>query len=211
MQFLWFRSTAWDVSPLDGQKTGFFLDQRDSRAFISTLSNNKKVLNLFSYSGGFSVAAIKGGASDVVSVDSSKHAIEFCKKNIELNQGTSHRAIDSDVFDYLKESKELFDIVVCDPPAFAKHVSAEKAAIKGYARLNKAALEKVAPDGLFATFSCSQVVSASSFESAVTSACVEVGRPARIIHRFTQACCHPESVFHPEGRYLKGLLLQLDY
>jgi len=199
------------VSPLEGQKTGFFIDQRDSRAFISQLTKDKTVLNLFSYSGGFSIAALRGGACAVTSVDSSTHAITFCEKNVSLLGSSNHTAIDADVFDYLKDTSSQFDLVICDPPAFAKHISAEKAALKGYARLNKAALEKVAPRGLFATFSCSQVVSTASFESAVTSACIELGRPARIIHRFTQSCCHPESLFHPEGRYLKGLLLQLDY
>ena len=199
------------VSPLTGQKTGFFLDQRENRDFIQKISNKKKVLNLFSYSGGFSVAALMGGATHVTSVDSSKHAAEFCEKNIELNGFKNHTSKEEDVFDFLKASSEKFDIVVCDPPAFAKQISAERAAIKGYAKLNRAVIEKVAPRGILATFSCSQVVSSDSFRSAITSACIEGGRAVRIIHQFSQSACHPESIFHPEGRYLKGLLLQFDY
>ena len=204
------------VSVLDGQKTGFFLDQRDTREYIRTISKDKRVLNLFCYTGGFSVAAIRGGARFVTSVDSSSTAVELLKKNISLNlpehtdADTIHTAVDADVFDFLKSSSDLFELVICDPPAFAKHASAVKAAIKGYWKLNREVIKTVAPHGRLATFSCSQLISTDAFESAVLSACADSGRSARVIRRFEQSACHPVSIFHSEARYLKGVLLQFD-
>ena len=200
------------VDPINGQKTGFFLDQRNNRDFIKSICKDKTVLNLCCYTGGFSIAALADGAKKVVSVDSSKHAIDFLEQNIKINNfnPNNHESILDDVFEYLQKSTTKFDLVICDPPAFAKHKSARTAAIKGYRRLNNLALKSVKPTGQLATFSCSGVIDEQSFDSAVLSSFIDQQRTARVTRRFWQAECHSVSIFHPESRYLKGLFIECD-
>ncbi len=193
----------------EGQKTGFFIDQRENRKLVGEFAGGKKVLDCFCYAGGFSVYALKGGASEVHSVDSSRTAIELADRNIALNfAGKANQTSRvADAFDYLKESRGEFDIIVTDPPAFAKHRDAKHSAIMGYKRLNALAISAVKPGGLVFTFSCSQVVDRNLFNGAVTAAALEAGRNVRIMHRLSQPPDHPVSIFHPEGEYLKGLML----
>ncbi|AYA38941.1 class I SAM-dependent rRNA methyltransferase [Hymenobacter oligotrophus] len=194
-----------------GQKTGFFIDQRDNRALLARYAPGRRVLNTFCYTGGFSVYALQAGAELVDSVDSSKKAIELTNRNAELSGlGDKHEAYAQDVFSFLKDRHNQYDLIVLDPPAFAKHLSARHNAIMGYKRLNVAGIKQIAPGGLLFTFSCSQVVSMELFEGAVMAAAIEAGRPARILHRLTQPADHPVSLFHPEGEYLKGLVLAVD-
>lgn len=198
---------------LGGQKTGFFLDQRDNRQLLSRFANGKKVLNTFCYTGGFSVYALAAGATYCVSVDSSEKAIQLATDNIILNGFTesSHREIASDTMQYLSGiEKGEFDIIILDPPAFAKHQNVLSNALQGYKRLNARAMEKLNPGGLLFTFSCSQAVSAEKFQEAIFSAAQMAGRNVRILHRMTQGADHPVSIHHPEGQYLKGLLLYID-
>lgn len=195
-----------------GQKTGFFLDQRDNRHLLASYSKGKTVLNTFCYSGGFSLAAALAGASKVHSVDVSATAIELTQANALINQVGEdvHQAFKADVLDFLKQTEELYDIVVLDPPAFAKSVSKRHNAVQGYKRLNIMGMNKVKPGGLLFTFSCSQVVDAPLFLNTITAAAIESGRPAKILHRLSQPPDHPVNIFHPEGSYLKGLVLQID-
>jgi len=198
---------------LGGQKTGFFLDQRDNRQLLSRFSNGKTVLNTFCYTGGFSVYALAAGATRCVSVDSSEKAIRLASDNIRLNgfPDSVHSEIASDTMQYLSEIKKgEFDIIILDPPAFAKHQSALGNALQGYKRLNARAMDKLNSGGLLFTFSCSQAVSAEKFQEAVFSAAQMAGRNVRILHRMTQGADHPVSIHHPEGQYLKGLLLYID-
>ncbi|WP_324674202.1 class I SAM-dependent rRNA methyltransferase [Hymenobacter sp. GOD-10R] len=191
-----------------GQKTGFFIDQRDNRQLLARYAPGRRVLNTFCYTGGFSSYALQAGAELVHSVDSSKRAIELTDRNAELTGlASKHEAYAQDVFSFMKASQEQYDLIVLDPPAFAKHLSARHNALMGYKRLNIEGLKRIAPGGLLFTFSCSQVVSAELFEGAVLAAAIEAGRPARILHRLTQPADHPVSLFHPEGEYLKGLVL----
>lgn len=194
-----------------GQKTGFFLDQRDNRALLAKYSPGKTVLNTFCYSGGFSVYALKAGAIRVDSVDSSAKAIDWTNKNVELNNISvdKHQAHVSDVNKYLKESDD-YDIVVLDPPAYAKHLSARHQAVQGYKRLNIAGIKKVKPGGLLFTFSCSQVVDRELFYNTIVAAAIETGRAFRVLHHLGQPADHPVNIFHPEGSYLKGLVLQVE-
>lgn len=193
-----------------GQKTGFFIDQRDNRQLLTHYVKGKTVLNTFCYSGGFSVYALKAGATMVHSVDSSAKAIEWTNENVNLNHSKSnHEAFVSDVFDFLKGTG-MYDTIVLDPPAFAKGHSARHSAIKAYTRLNEAAFKQVNPGGIVFTFSCSQVVSQEMFEGAVTSAAIQSGRTIRILHRLTQPADHPISIYNPEGLYLKGLVLFIE-
>ncbi len=194
-----------------GQKTGFFLDQRDNRALLAKYAYGKEVLNTFSYSGGFSVYALKAGAKLVHSVDSSAKAIDLAKKNVDLNNipGNRHKGVVSDVNAYLKECQE-FEIVILDPPAYAKHLSARHQAVQGYKRLNIAGLKKVKPGGLLFTFSCSQVVDRELFYHTIVAAAIESGRTIRVLHHLSQPPDHPVNIFHPEGSYLKGLVLQVE-
>ncbi|WP_223652415.1 class I SAM-dependent rRNA methyltransferase [Hymenobacter psoromatis] len=194
-----------------GQKTGFFIDQRDNRALLARYSAGRRVLNTFCYTGGFSVYALEAGAELVHSVDSSKKAIALTERNAELSHHADrHAAYPDDVLTFLKSHSAEYDLLVLDPPAFAKHQSARHAALMGYKRLNAAGIAHLAPGGLLFTFSCSQVVSPELFEGAVLAAAIEAGRPARILHRLTQPADHPVSLFHPEGAYLKGLVLAVE-
>lgn len=200
-----------NVNWVEGQKTGFFLDQRVNRALLGTYSKGKTVLNTFAYSGGFSIAALLGGADDVVSVDVSKTAVELCNINAELNGvNEKHEAVAADVLAYLREEENNYDIVVLDPPAFAKSLKKKHAATMGYKRLNALGIQKVKPGGLLFTFSCSQVIDEPLFIHTVTAAAMEVGRECQILHRLSQGPDHPVSIFHPEGHYLKGLVLRVN-
>ena len=194
-----------------GQKTGFFIDQRDNRALLARYAPGRRVLNTFCYTGGFSVYALAAGAELVHSVDSSKKAIALTERNAELSgHADRHAAYPADVLAHLKSHPAAYDLLVLDPPAFAKHQSARHAALMGYKRLNASGIQHLAPGGLLFTFSCSQVVSPELFEGAVLAAAIEAGRPARILHRLTQPADHPVSLFHPEGAYLKGLVLAVE-
>ncbi|QDA60154.1 class I SAM-dependent rRNA methyltransferase [Hymenobacter jejuensis] len=194
-----------------GQKTGFFIDQRDNRALLARYAPGRRVLNTFCYTGGFSVYALEAGAELVHSVDSSKRAIELTDRNAALTaHADRHEAYAQDVFSFLKERHNQYDLIVLDPPAFAKHLSARHNALMGYKRLNVAGIKQIAPGGILFTFSCSQVVSMELFEGAIMAAAIEAGRPARILHRLTQPADHPVSLFHPEGEYLKGLVLAVE-
>lgn len=195
-----------------GQKTGFFIDQRDNRLLLSRYVENKKVLNTFCYSGGFSIYALKGGAKHVDSVDSSAKAIEWTLENAALNevQASRHAAHAQDVFEFLKNADKDYEVIVLDPPAFAKGQSARHSAIKAYTRLNFEALKKIKPGGIIFTFSCSQAVNPEMFAGAVTAAAIESGRSIKILHHLTQPADHPISIFNPEGLYLKGLVLYVE-
>jgi 23S rRNA (cytosine1962-C5)-methyltransferase len=192
-----------------GQKTGFFIDQRDNRALLARYSAGKKVLNTFCYTGGFSVYALKAGASLVHSVDSSKKAIDMAVVNAELNPGYQgvHEAFTADVPEWLKTCQEKYDIIILDPPAFAKHQDARHRAVQAYKRLNLAALKAINSGGILFTFSCSQVVDRDLFRHTITAACIESGRKISVLHQLTQPADHPVSIYHPEGEYLKGLVL----
>lgn len=192
-----------------GQKTGFFLDQRDNRNMVRSFSHGKKVLNTFCYTGGFSVYALDGGASLVHSVDSSVKAIDLTKKNIELNghDAAVHECFAIDTFDFLKDKHDVYDVIILDPPAFAKHKDARHQAVKGYQRLNAEAMRVIKRGGIIMTFSCSQVVDKQLFYDTVVSAAIQVGRDVKVIQQLCQPADHPVSMFHPEGEYLKGLVL----
>ncbi|MDR0661759.1 MAG: class I SAM-dependent rRNA methyltransferase [Prevotellaceae bacterium] len=196
----------------EGQKTGFFLDQRENRKLLELYSKDAKALNTFCYTGGFSVYALSGGAKQVDSVDSSKKAIELTDTNVRLNFGDTerHRSFAVDTFDFLRENTYTYDIIVLDPPAFAKHQSALRNALQAYKRLNIAALAGLNRGGLLFTFSCSQAVNREAFQNAVFSAAAISKRNVRIIHRLGQPADHPVSIYHPEGDYLKGLVLQVE-
>lgn len=200
------------VSWEEGQKTGFFIDQRENRKLLGEYSKNRTVLNTFGYTGGFSVAALKAGAKRVVSVDSSAKAIELTNANVALNFGDNapHESHCSDVFDFFKNTTETFDIIVLDPPAFAKHNNALNNALQAYKRLNAAAIKRIKPGGLLFTFSCSQVVTKENFRNAVFSGAAITKRQVKIIHQLTQPADHPINIYHPEGEYLKGLVLQIE-
>lgn len=203
----------FNIDWLKGQKTGFFVDQRDNRALLERYSNGSRVLNMFCYTGGFSVYAMRGGAEFVHSVDSSAKAVALTDANISLNfPGDSrHKAVAEDAFRYLGDmDKGAYDLIILDPPAFAKHRSALNNALRGYRRLNAAAFEKIAPGGILFTFSCSQAVSREQFRLAVFSAAASTGRRVRILHQLTQPADHPVSIYHPEGEYLKGLVLYVE-
>lgn len=198
---------------LRGQKTGFFLDQRDNRRLIEEYAKGRNVLNMFCYTGGFSVYALRGGANLVHSVDSSERAIELTRENVELNFPDDHRheAIVQDAFKFLEQTPpDHYDLIVLDPPAFAKHLSAVRQGMRGYSRLNELALKKIQRGGLLFTFSCSQAVSKEQFRQAVYNAAISVGRPVRILRQLHQGADHPISLFHPEGEYLKGLVLEVE-
>jgi 23S rRNA (cytosine1962-C5)-methyltransferase len=195
-----------------GQKTGFFLDQRDNRALLSQYAQERRVLNTFCYTGGFSVYALTGGATLVHSVDSSARAVELTSRNIELNgfDPVKHYAFASDTFEFMKDKDGQYNLIVLDPPAFAKHKDARHQAIKGYQRLNAEAFRIIDRGGILFTFSCSQVVDRKLFHDTVVSAAIQVGRSVRVLHHLSQPADHPVSLFHPEGEYLKGLVLYVD-
>lgn len=194
----------------EGQKTGFFLDQRDNRALLKTFAAGKKILNAFCYTGGFSVYGLAGGALHVDSVDISAKAMELTDKNVALNGfEAKHRSYTADVMQFLKSADEDYDIMIVDPPAFAKSLKKRHNAVQGYKRLNALAMQKIKPGGILFTFSCSQVVSAQLFQDTMVAAALEAGRKIRIMHRLSQPSDHPVSLFHPEGSYLKGLVLHV--
>ncbi len=200
------------VDWLRGQKTGFFVDQRESRSLLEQYAKGKSVLNMFCYTGGFSVYAMRGGAKLVHSVDSSAKAIELTNNNIELNfpGDTRHDAFCEDAFKYLDAHDDKYDLIVLDPPAFAKHRSALHNALKGYTRLNVKGLERIKHGGILFTFSCSQAVSKDLFRNAVFTAAAQTGRNVRILHQLHQPADHPVNIYHPEGEYLKGLVLYVE-
>lgn len=197
---------------LKGQKTGFFVDQRDNRALLETYARGRSVLNMFCYTGGFSVYAMRGGAKTVHSVDSSAKAIDLTNRNIEMNfpGDGRHEAFAEDAFKYLDAMGSQYDLVILDPPAFAKHKDALRQALKGYTRLNAKAFEKIKPGGILFTFSCSQVVSKDHFRMAVFTAAAQSGRRVRILHQLHQPADHPINIYHPESEYLKGLVLYVE-
>ena len=201
------------VNWTEGQKTGFFLDQRDNRALVGQMAKGRNVLNLFCYTGGFSIYALANGAEHVDSVDSSKKAMMMVDRNVEINgfDSSRHTSLCCDAIDYLKNVPEgKYDLMIVDPPAFAKHRGALKNALRAYQRLNAAAISKVAPGGLVFTYSCSQVVDKEAFALAVFSAAAQTGRSVRILDRLNQPCDHSVNIYHPEGEYLKGLLLYVE-
>lgn len=200
------------VDWLKGQKTGFFVDQRDNRALLEKYAHNRKVLNMFCYTGGFSVYALRGGAELVHSVDSSAKAIALTDDNVRLNfpDDTRHTSYAEDAFKFLSAMDTPYDLIILDPPAFAKHRSALKNALIGYRKLNAKAFEKIAPGGILFTFSCSQAVSREQFRLAVFSAAAQSHRKVRILHQLTQPADHPVNIYHPEGEYLKGLILYVE-
>jgi 23S rRNA (cytosine1962-C5)-methyltransferase len=193
-----------------GQKTGFFLDQRENRELLGYYSKDKVVLNTFCYSGGFSVYAAKGGAKQVHSTDISKKAIDLTDQNIELNAIKNHESFAVDTFEFLKHKENTYDIVVLDPPAFAKHQNVKHNAIMGYKRLNYEAMKQIKPGGFLFTFSCSQVVDKNTFNSTVMAAAIEAGRTVRVLHHLSQPPDHCVNIFHPEGEYLKGLVVHVE-
>lgn len=197
---------------LRGQKTGFFIDQRENRHLLEKYALNRSVLNMFCYTGGFSVYAMKGGASLVHSVDSSAKAIELTQQNVELNfpGDKRHQAFCDDVFKYLDANHDKYDLIILDPPAFAKHRGALRNALKGYTRLNVKGLEHIRKGGILFTFSCSQVVTKEQFRQAVFTAAALTGRNVRILHQLHQPADHPINIYHPEGEYLKGLVLYVE-
>ena len=201
------------VNWTEGQKTGFFLDQRENRALVGSLAKGRNVLNLFCYTGGFSIYALASGALHVDSVDSSRKAMMMVDRNVALNgfDPSLHTSLCCDAIDYLRDVPEgKYDLMIVDPPAFAKHRGALKNALRAYQRLNAAAISKVAPGGLVFTYSCSQVVDKEAFALAVFSAAAQCGRSVRILDRLNQPCDHSVNIYHPEGEYLKGLLLYVE-
>jgi 23S rRNA (cytosine1962-C5)-methyltransferase len=196
------------VNRVEGQKTGFFLDQRDNRALLGRYANGRTVLNTFCYTGGFSVYALKAGAVKVTSVDVSAKAVALAEENVSMNfkAGKRHEAVCTDAFKFLDHA-EGFDLIILDPPAFAKGMKARHQAVQGYKRLNETALRRIAPNSILFTFSCSQVVGPELFEKTIYSAAINAGREVRVLHRLGHAADHPVSLYHPEGEYLKGLVL----
>ena len=198
---------------LRGQKTGFFVDQRDNRSLLEHYSRGRDVLNMFCYTGGFSVYAMRGGARKVHSVDSSAKAVELVNANVELNfpGDARHQAFAEDAFKFLQQMDDgAYDLIILDPPAFAKHKDALRNALKGYTRLNLRAFEKIRPGGILFTFSCSQAVNKDQFRTAVFTAAAQSGRSVRILHQLHQPADHPINIYHPEGEYLKGLVLYVE-
>ena len=200
------------VDWLKGQKTGFFVDQRENRALLERYANGRSVLNMFCYTGGFSFYAMRGGAKLVHSVDSSAKAIDLTNKNVGLNfpGDKRHEAYAEDAFKFLDNMGDRYDLIILDPPAFAKHRDALRNALRGYTKLNAKAFEKIRPGGILFTFSCSQVVSKQDFRNAVFTAAAPSGRNVRILHQLTQPGDHPINIYHPEGEYLKGLVLYVE-
>jgi len=198
----------FSIDFIEGQKTGFFIDQRDNRELLRSYSKGKNVLNTFCYTGGFSLYALLGGASKVNSVDSSKKAIEGLNKNIELNfDKPNHTSYTEDVMNFFKKTEENYDIIVLDPPAYAKHLSQVKNAMVGYRNLNTEGIKRIKPGGILFTFSCSQAVDKELFRKVIFQSAIQAGRNVRIMHQLTQPADHPVSIYHPEAEYLKGFVL----
>jgi 23S rRNA (cytosine1962-C5)-methyltransferase len=202
----------FEVDWVEGQKTGFFLDQRNNRQLLGQYVQGKRVLNAFCYSGGFSIYALKGGATQVDSIDASKSAIALVERNVALNglDANRHRAIVGDVQQFLRTVEQPYEVMVLDPPAYAKSLHKRHQAVQGYRRLNQEGLKRLAPGGILFTFSCSQVVDMELFQGAVLAAAIDVGRSVRLLARLQQPADHPISLFHPEGNYLKGLMLYVE-
>jgi len=200
------------VDWLKGQKTGFFVDQRENRSLLEHYAKDRSVLNMFCYTGGFSFYAMRGGANLVHSVDSSAKAISLTNKNVSLNfpDDPRHTAYAEDAFKFLEKMGDNYDLIILDPPAFAKHKNVLRNALQGYRKLNAIAFDKIKPGGIIFTFSCSQVVSKENFRLAVFSAAAQSGRNVRILHQLTQPADHPVNIYHPEGEYLKGLVLYVE-
>lgn len=206
---------SFRIDWLRGQKTGFFIDQRENRALVERYAHGKDVLNMFCYTGGFSLYALRGGAKTVDSVDVSQKAIDLVNINVAKNfpDATNHTAVAADAFEYLTAQKaqgRTYDLIILDPPAFAKHRDAVKNALRGYQRINAKAIEMIRPGGILFTFSCSQAVDKEAFRLAVFSAAAQVGRSVRILHQLHQPQDHPINIYHPEGEYLKGLVLYVE-
>jgi 23S rRNA (cytosine1962-C5)-methyltransferase len=200
-------SVDWEL----GQKTGFFIDQRENRKLLTSYSKNKKVLNTFAYSGGFSLYALQAGATLVHSVDSSKKAMEWANQNVDLNfTNAPHEYFALDTFDFLKRGDEHYDLIILDPPSFAKHLSAVDKATIGYRNLNYEAIKRINKNGILFTFSCSQAIDKNLFRKIVFMAAAQAKRNVRILHQLSQAPDHPINIYHPEGEYLKGLVLYID-
>lgn len=202
----------FNVDWLEGQKTGFFVDQRENRSLLEKYARDKNVLNMFCYTGGFSFYAMRGGAKLVHSVDVSARAIELANRNVELNfpGDTRHEAFAEEAFKFLENSYNKYDLIILDPPAFAKHQNVLNNAIQGYKKLNRKGIEVVKPGGIIFTFSCSQVMTKDLFRQTVFTAAANTGRRVRILHQLTQPADHPVSIYHPEGEYLKGLVLYVE-
>ncbi len=200
------------IDAVTGQKTGFFIDQRENRQLLTRYVKDRQVLNVFCYTGGFSVYALKAGAALVHSVDSSAQAMELTSKNMQLNgfDDERHLSVTTDAFAFMNNIRDAYDVIILDPPAFAKHQDALNNALQGYKRLNAKAIEQIRPGGIIFTFSCSQVVTRENFRKSVFAAAANTGRHVRILHQLTQPPDHPVSIYHPEGEYLKGLVLQVE-
>ena len=201
-------SVDWE----EGQKTGFFIDQRENRKLLGDYSAGKKVLNTFCYTGGFSIYALKSGAILAHSLDSSQKALDLAVQNATLNgfDSASHDVIKADAVEYMKSLREDYDVIVLDPPAFAKHLSARHKAVQGYIRINEAAIRQIKPGGIIFTFSCSQAIDKKLFRDSLLAASINAGRKVRILHQLHQPADHPISIYHPEGEYLKGFVIEVD-
>jgi 23S rRNA (cytosine1962-C5)-methyltransferase len=210
----WAKENGLDfrIDWLKGQKTGFFIDQRENRALLEHYAKGKEVLNMFCYTGGFSVYALRGGAKLVHSVDVSQKAIDLVISNVAHNFGEDapHAAYAEEAFEFMAKNQNKYDLIVLDPPAFAKHRDAVKNALRGYQRLNAKGIQSIRPGGILFTFSCSQAIDKEMFRLAVFSAAAQVGRKVRILHQLHQPADHPINIYHPEGEYLKGLVLQVE-
>ena len=210
----WAKENGLDfrIDWLRGQKTGFFIDQRDNRALLEHYAAGKEVLNMFCYTGGFSVYALRGGAKLVHSVDVSQKAIDLVRSNVARNFGenAAHEAFAEEAFEFMARNQNKYDLIILDPPAFAKHRDAVKNALRGYQRLNAKGIQAIRPGGILFTFSCSQAIDKDMFRLAVFSAAAQVGRKVRILHQLHQPADHPINIYHPEGEYLKGLVLQVE-
>lgn len=204
--------SKYEIDWEKGQKSGFFIDQRENRKLVGQYSKGKKVLNTFCYSGGFSIAALQGGATEVHSVDISAAAIELTEKNLALNPNLTakHESKVADVVKYIREIDQDYDLIILDPPAFAKNIKARHSAVQAYKRLNAEALKHIKPGGILFTFSCSQVVDKKLFANTITAAAIQVGRSIKILEQLSQPADHPVNVFHPESEYLKGLILYVE-
>lgn len=200
------------VDWIEGQKTGFFIDQRENRKLVESYAKGKDVLNVFGYTGGFSIYALRGGAKTVHSVDSSQKAIDLTNENVALNfpDCKNHESICVDAFDFLDTIDDKYDLIILDPPAFAKHFNVLNNALQGYKRINAKAIKKIKPGGILFTFSCSQVVDKDTFRTTIFSAAASTGRNVRILHQLTQPADHPVNIYHPEGEYLKGLVVYVE-
>lgn len=210
----WAKENGLDfrIDWLRGQKTGFFIDQRDNRSLLEHYAKGKEVLNMFCYTGGFSVYALRGGAKLVHSVDVSQKAIDLVRSNVAHNFGENvpHQAFAEEAFEFMAKNQNKYDLIILDPPAFAKHRDAVKNALRGYQRLNAKGIQAIRPGGILFTFSCSQAIDKDMFRLAVFSAAAQVGRKVRILHQLHQPADHPINIYHPEGEYLKGLVLQVE-